>query len=69
MASKPSRLSCAPVPKTSCYRTLPWHKEITRVKLRCTGTLYDPKSVTVMRAVIGVLEVVEEHKRLAEEAR
>lgn len=43
--------------------------EITRVKLRCTGTLYDPKSVTVMRAVIGVLEVVEEHKRLAEEAQ
>jgi len=43
--------------------------EITRVKLRCTGTLYDPKSVTVMRAVIGVLEVVEEHNRLAEEAQ
>ena len=47
---------------------LAWCKEITRVKLRCTGTLYDPKSVTVMRAVIGVLEVVEEHNRLAEEA-
>ena len=38
------------------------------MKLRCTGTLYDPKSVTVMRAIIGVLEVVEEHSRQAEEA-
>ncbi|CAE7709556.1 unnamed protein product [Symbiodinium pilosum] len=43
--------------------------DISKVKIRCTGTLYDPKNITVMRAIIGVMEVVDEHHRLAEEAQ
>ncbi|CAE7348242.1 unnamed protein product [Symbiodinium natans] len=53
-------------PEHCLFLDLGAEAEISRVKLRCSGTLYDPKSVTVMRAVIGVLEVVKEH-RMAEE--
>ncbi|CAJ1428357.1 unnamed protein product [Effrenium voratum] len=35
--------------------------ELSCLKLRCTGTPYDPKSVTVMRGICGIAEVVDEH--------
>ena len=37
------------------------------MKLRCTGTHYDPKNITILRGLSGVSEVISEHLKLSRE--
>ena len=37
------------------------------MKLRCTGTHYDPKNITILRGLSGVSEVINEHLKLSRE--
>ncbi|CAK9086314.1 unnamed protein product, partial [Durusdinium trenchii] len=43
--------------------------DVCCLKLRCTGTHYDPKNITVMRGMTGIAEVVREHIKMASEAQ
>lgn len=43
--------------------------ELSCVKLRCTGTHYDPKNITILRGLSGVSEVINEHLKLSREAQ
>lgn len=42
-------------------------EELSCVKLRCTGTHYDPKNITILRGLSGVSEVINEHLKLSRE--
>jgi hypothetical protein len=43
-------------------------KDLSHVQLRCTGTRYDPKNVTILRGVAGITDVITEHLNLSREA-
>lgn len=43
--------------------------DLSHVKLRCTGTHYDPKNVTILRGVAGITDVIAEHLNLSREAQ
>lgn len=43
--------------------------ELSCVKLRCTGTHYDPKNITILRGISGVSGVINEHLKLSREAQ
>ncbi|CAL1141792.1 unnamed protein product, partial [Cladocopium goreaui] len=43
--------------------------DLSHVQLRCTGTRYDPKNVTILRGVAGITDVITEHLNLSREAQ
>eukprot|EP00435_Cladocopium_sp_Y103_P006632 s5411_g2.t1 len=43
--------------------------DLSHVKLRCTGTHYDPKNITILRGVAGITDVITEHLKLSREAQ